>query len=782
MSTFENTRKEFIQRHFTVVEIDLPSVSGECTISGGPGYGTPLSCDQPSNSIKTYKFTTNDAPLLPESGIYRYIKSISETPAKLQSGKGLASRSTCSITFIDFEGKDPNPFSPAVLDGLANEGTFFGKLDARNILANRDMRIKNYRVEPDGSIDLVNGSETRYYLTNTFDRSGNTQWKLNGKDELSKINIGDAVWPLPLEGFIRQDVNETTQSIPVDAAVNYIVGDVIRVGEEFMSVSSVSGIGTGSAVLTVQNRGLDIVRGQVLTKTKNEDHSSGDEVFVCEISADERIDDLLERVLIDIGVDPSLIPKADWAAEIDEWHPTTRVNTLWFESESASSVLEKILTYFLIDMWFDLVAREIKISAISVWKDSSVSLSEGNEINFESIKRNKEENLRSTRALVVYDKRFLATSESVENYKKASLFKRPELETSELFGEPKTKLFSFSSIIDKNAADLLVQRYVSRYINPSSYSWVTPERKLNFVTGDIVDLNTSATVGFDGRPSGATRAQITAVTPKYNDEGREYSVNALVYDPVFADDSEIVISGNVSEINLFIQYAGAPSQPVTLTFVFDGAVAGSSNQATPAIKAGNFPVGSKLIIILANGADLKSKGGDGGNGGGGTYDEEAEKWFLFPSPTNGKNGGIVFDADGVDCDIYFSGATPSSSYPVADGIIFAPNGGDGGFDPSLSSPPSSGDNIGGDGGNGGNGRSVGNKGAGGIVDAAGEDSENGNDGVDGLESGVNIDFGLLGLNNNAVGGLPGAGIVDNGGTVTLFGETSVNYVNGVGDH
>ena len=98
MSSFEITRSQFNQQHFTVVEIDLPVVNGTCTISNQPGYGTPLSCDQSSDGIKTYKFTDVNAPILPESDILRVIKSISETPAKLQQGKGLASRGTASIS------------------------------------------------------------------------------------------------------------------------------------------------------------------------------------------------------------------------------------------------------------------------------------------------------------------------------------------------------------------------------------------------------------------------------------------------------------------------------------------------------------------------------------------------------------------------------------------------------------------------------------------------------------------------------------------------------------
>jgi hypothetical protein len=760
MTTFADSQDQFIQQHFTIVELDLPVVEGVCTVSGLPGYGTPLSCDQASNATRTYKFCIGDAPLLPESGIHRCITSISETPAELKTGKGLGSRGTASISFSDFIG-DPNKDAPAVDATVISQGTFFGKLDARQVMKNRDCRIKNYRVEVDGSVDLLTGAETRYYITKDFTSGKNGTWSMSLKDELSVININETVWPIPLEGSLRSDINDSTTTIPVDALVTYVVGDSIRTGDEFMKVTNVANIGTGIASLTVQTRGTPIVYTNTLTLTGSEAHSSGDEVYVCEISDDERIDDLLERILLDIGIDASFIPKTDWTAEVDEWHPTTRINTLWYESVDTLEVLEDILTNFMFDMWFDPVAREIKLSAISVWKQSSSLLTEGNEINFESIARSSAEELRSTRAFITYNKPILATSDSIENYKKASLFKRDELEVSDLYGKPKVKRFELTRLPDKDAADLLVNRWVNRFINPSFYSWVTPEKKRTFEVGDIVDLQTSITVGFNGISTATARAQIVSIKPKYTSIGREYNVKALAYEPVFADGSEIVISGTVGDINLYIQYAGAPSEAVTITFIFDGATSGSSSNTVPSIKAGAFPTGSKVIIIMANGADLQAKGGDGGNGG---------SWggITYFSPTNGTDGGVVYDAEGVDTDVYFSGATPSAAYPVADGYIRAPEGGDGGIDGVAP-------DIGGDGGDGGDGRSIG---IGGLAGAG--IGGVGSFGANGSETGPN--WGVVGANNNAAGGLAGSGVVDSGATVVFFGDTPTRYINGNGDH
>jgi len=789
MATFEETRLQHVQRHFTVIELDLPCVNGECTIDSELGFGTPLSCDQPSNGTKTYKFTTINAPLLPESGIFRCIKSLSETPTKLQPGRGLAVRGSSVVTFVEMTDKDPNPFSPAVAAGLSTLSGFFALLDARNILANRDMRLKNYRVESDGTIDLVNGAETRYYITDTFSRNKNGTWSLRSSDELAAINLGDALWPIPLQGFLRQNITEIQTQIQVDQNVNYLTTDVLRVGDEFMSVIGSSNVGTGTAQLSVGTRGSQITKGgTVLTNTERSDHSAGDEVYVCEQSVDERIDDLLERILIDVGISQDLIPKSDWIAEIDEWHPNTRINTLWFESNDVASTLEKILTEYLIDMWFDLTDRKIKISAISVWKESDQRLIEGKQIDFKSISKKKEESLRATRSFIIYDKKFLADPEEVPSYAKKSLFIRTEFEDSAFFGKPKVNSFKFSSMLDKDGADLLNQRYVSRFVNPSSYNWVTQEKFLTFKTGDIVDLETSVNIGFNGASTGVQRAQITSVAPIYQEFGREYRVDALIYEPEITSGGgggsgviEQLIRGNIADVNLYIQYAGAPSQPTDITFILDSVTGSSTDTNTPTIRIGNFPSGSKVTIILINDSYLSARGGNGGNGGSAEYVNELQRWIISPVPQNGGNGGVVIDCSGVDTDIYLSGATPSVNYPTAAGRIFAPNGGGGGFDPVTGLPAFASLNIGGRGGDSGNGNSPGDAGFGGSISpsAFGDDGLNGQVGV---QDGSFLNFGKDGNNNNAFGGSKGKGVVDSGGTVTLFGATQSNYVNGDGDH
>ena len=55
MATFEATQGMRNQHHFEVLEIDLPVITGACTIGSAQGTGTPLTCDQAwTSEYKTY--------------------------------------------------------------------------------------------------------------------------------------------------------------------------------------------------------------------------------------------------------------------------------------------------------------------------------------------------------------------------------------------------------------------------------------------------------------------------------------------------------------------------------------------------------------------------------------------------------------------------------------------------------------------------------------------------------------------------------------------------------
>jgi hypothetical protein len=783
------------QEHFEVIEIDLPVITGACTIGGSPGFGTPLSCDEAyTDEIKTYKFTNVNAPIVP--GALRYIKSISETTAEIKPGTGLGSRGTLSITFIDAKG-DPNIGAPGVTQDVIDSGTFFGKLSARQIIVNKEIRVKLYRVEADGTIDLAGGALTRFYIADTLKSNGKS-WTLSGKDELSVADINEKIWPPAQDGSLRLDIDDAIVIIPVDSVVDYSSAEVVRIGDEFFEVNSVTDNQTGTAALNVSARGTTIlapVSGVQLTRTDRDSHDAGDEVFICRISDDERIDDLVSDVLTDSDVPLARIPTAAWADEIDVWHPTTVINTLWYKSEPTNDVLKQILTDFLVDIVFDPEDRTINMFAISVWKQSQATLIEGVEINENSVRIVPNENIRATRAVILYDKAFLSRSDDTENYNKASRFTNPALQAPEFFGKHKDNLFNNSTLLVKASADLLTQRWVSRFgLKPKDLTWKTPESKLNINVGQVVDYLAFDDQAFDGTPSTNARAQIVSIRPMYKDTGREYQIKVASYEAVALDGTEFVITGTVGNgLNLFT-HAGNPPTAVTLTFVFDGAIIRSGSDIIPSITAGNFVAGSKIILIFANSADGQAKGGDGGRGESVIYEAEINQWVFSSSALPGKVGGTVYDAQGIDTDIYLSGATTSTNFPVALGSIKAPGGGGGG-DESISVGTDDAIGIGGNGGGGGAGRDVGLGGTGGTSDDAGFPLKTEQPGISGAAGdtvgnggssggtgdGDGGDWGLPGANGDKLGGAAGKGIVTGGAAVTMFGDNAGNFINGNGD-
>jgi hypothetical protein len=802
MASFESTRSQFTQEHFEVFELDLPVITGTCTQGAANGFGTPLTCDQAwTSEYKTYKFTNENAPLLSGGSIYRYITKIIENPTELKPGNGLSARGSLTVTLRDFVA-DPNEGTAGVTTAVKTQGTFLGKLNARQIMENKTARLKLYRVQSDGSIDLAGGAETHHYIVESFSSNDNGTWTVQCKDVLSLANLDEKTWPPTAGGSLRTDINAATNIIPVAAGVDYSATFAIRIGDEFFRVTGFDATDPVNPFLNVAARGSTInapVSGVFLTQTTADSHNAGDEVFICDLSDNETIDSLITRVLIASDFDTALIPAAALAAEVAEWHPNDKINTLHSEAEDVNDVLNKILTGFLMDLWFDQIDNEIKLSAISVWKESSSTLTEGKQIDAYTLKKTASESLRASRALVIYDKRNLADNDDVSSFTKAAQNANNQIISEALFKEHKDKRFDNNTFIGTNAANLLVQRTVARFsYTPFNYSGISQERFLSFngvrvKTGDVINLSAKSIQSPNGLPASDRRAQITKIKPNYTNLGRTYNVTAMSYEAAFDNNSEIVIDEPIGNGFSLHTRAGGPAQPVTITFILDG----SFSSGPVSFVAGGFAATSKIILILVNGFDGQADGGIGGFGESLFFDSQTSQWISNGPAQNGFAGGIVYDAQEIDTDVYFSGATPSTAFPTADGFIRAPGGGGGGG-PAIGMGTNDATGYGGHGGGGGAGRIPGTGGIGGIdaggsrpvvAGTAGQSGDTtgagGAGGTGTPTSGGNAgNWGIAGasVTGGGSGGAAGSGIKDSGATVTLFGSSATRYINGQGDH
>lgn len=737
--------------------------------------------------------------------VYKVINAINQSSAQLRSGEGLSIRGNLSITLNDFLG---TPDERLVSDPNDKEnGTFFGKLAALYVLQNKRVVFRKHIK------DLETGGEKgtavdSIYRVKTLTNNANGTWTLLLEDELTKTYSDKFQWPLETNSKLRLDIDDGTADktvIPVDATTdwsfyltapfyNYNGEFVIRIGDEILVVTAVNNNQTASATLTVVTRAFNTnvtIDGVTrLGKTVRDEHEAGDDILICPVVVNTPHEDVWKHILEEAGVPSSYIPIADWKTELDEWHPLRSLTAVFYEPTSVKSYLQRMLEGLMIDMWYSPEDEEIKISAISAWQQTSQMLRENAEIDFNSLKWRQLDERRFSRAWVAFDKRNITAKEEVTSYKQASLAVNTLVESSYLYDEVKQKRFEPNRFINNTEADLLVNRYIGRFSNsPKEFSWKTQERFLSFAIGDVVTIDSKELQLGDGRNDTSTRMQITSIRTTYGLGRRQYLVKALSYNPQLSGDPIIPIT-NGSEVNLYVA-AGAPSQALTITFILSG-VFGSTSHLIPTIQAGDFPAGSKIIIILRDGAILASKGGAGGDGGDLDFEDGIEQPF---DGYDGGAGGTVYDANGVDTDIWI-GSTANSDPEggTADGCICAGGGGGGGA--------AGGAGEGAGGGGGGRGFNGGDKGLGGstyapvVINVDGSDgniNQAGSGGGDGVDSGLGGnggDYGQAGtagqggaIVTGGQGGAAGKGVVTDGATVRMYsnGTSGANFINGNGD-
>ena len=816
MTAFSTNRLALTQEHFSVLEIDLPAFSSgqTCTLSTGTAFFTPISCDETwdGTTYETYYFSTAALPRgygrppsasgMPagiidtgKSKIHRVISGISETVTELKPGQGLALQGSAKVTLTDFSG-DPGPVTESTT------GTYFGKLAARNVLTNKQARIKHYHVNSTGIYE-ANDALTRYYIIDTLGNNGKGSWNLSLKDELSKLDKDKNQFPAPTGGTIRTAVNDSTTTIPVNSGPDWLQGlpgtaYTVKVGDELMKVTAL--IDSGDAVngpfsLTVATRGAAITFTNQLSITSADTHEVGDDVQICYTSDNQDINLFLEAVLESSGIESARIPDSDWAAEVAEWHAGDKINTIWHEPQAANDVVKQVTNDFLLDIWFDNEDREVKLSAITVWTAPGPLIEYGKGINFNSFKVKPRDRMRYTRAFIYWNKPNKVSNDDIENYKNLSLNVNTTLEGEALYGEPKAKEFPNSHIIGSGAADLLTQRYVARFgFTPNEYAWETEERFLNFKTGDVATLITGENQNFDGTAK-EERAQILSVQPVYSPKnGRSYKVKALTFEAALSDGAEVTISTAISNESIHLLF-GAPSQVIDVTLIIDGALVTSAVPAaalTANSPSTSFAAGSTITIILINGAEMQGMGGNGGAGGNSEVDfsgEPPEAFLNNYAGVAGIDGGVVYDAQGIDTLIYLAGSAPGSR--TADGILKAPGGGGGGENGNGTSETVL---IGGDGGGGGAGSAFGTGGSRGVAydplltasltnGTAGSNGDAaGNGGSAATGAGAGGDWGAAGAAGDGAAGAAGKGIVSGGATVTVYYDgTSSLIVNGGGD-
>lgn len=667
-------RPEFKQQHFVVYELVLPYCSVCTPISSEQSkWHTPVLCEESSDKEYSLFFTKSAAPLQKppfqsidvksplNSSVFKCVTSGSEVTATLKPGEGLSSRGNMSFSCADFAG-DPGPIN------MTADGTFFGKLKARNVLEGKKV-ITHYYTIVDGVENPVEVGRSTHYITGTQLSGG--VFKLNAKDALKDIEKFSEQFPAPTNAVLSADINTTTTTLPIIDTTPFNINDVVIVDKELFLVTAVN-----PTSLSTQPRGHSpVIAGENLYKTEVAEHDEGATVQICYYSVSSNAL-VLYDIFAAIGL-AGITAIDQWEAELTEWNNGQKFVGLYTEPKPADELINEILTMLMADMWLDQSTQKLVLSAVSAWRENADTLVEGDDFNNLTI--SEDENSRFSRAHIWNTKPFKAEPDDAENFSKLTVFTDQATETDDLYGSVKVKEFDPSSIITPPAADILTSRYVQRFSRtPKTLSFEMEERKLALAGGDlklgsIVDVVSRESQTASGALLQARdRVQIISVKPDLNKVGRTYKVRALSYVPLIASNPSeelvITVTGTVLDLDLFAR-AGAPNVPINVTFIFSACTIGSTSSGITSVRAGNFEAGSRIKIICTGNTKWSGMGGKGG-------DAYCKSSTVEATASQGGKGANSYFSNNIETHIYLNYGTVDNQPTSAS--MFAAGGGSGG--------------------------------------------------------------------------------------------------------
>ncbi len=649
---------DFSQSHYVIYELILPYCT-VCTprdnIDGT--WHTPPMCVEASDAEYSLFFTQNSAPFttppsqaiagksILNSKIWRCISGSSVNTSKAKAG-GLASRGTMSFTATDIVG-DPGPIE------FTEQGTLFGKLMARNILEGKKIITHYYAIGNDGETPVEVRTET-HYVTNAA-LSGGT-FTLNAKDALKDLEAFSQQFPIPGEVTLTADIDADQVAFEISDATNFPANTYFRMDGELFRVASVSGND-----ITVDPRGhtrTSSIDGRVLYKSDKETHDADTTLQPARLLDGEPLADTLEAIFNAVGLG-AFVDYTQWNDDITQWDGDALLWGIMSEPTDASDLVDDLLQAFLVDMWLDQDTQKAFVSTNSNWKQPKSDLIEGNDV--QDYKVTTRDNTRFSRAYIPVAKAYQAENDDITNYSRIISSTDIESESSDFYGSVKLKEFDPVQWLSGDSGFRLTSRYIQRYSDtPREVTFKMEERKVrDYRIGDVANI-----LSVDRQsPSGAVltsydRVQILKIQPNLNGVGRQYTVTALAYTPLFAADPGeeqfVTITGSIRSINL-ATYVGAPTNiPLNYTFIFDGCEIGSAEEAgtwLASVRAGEWHPDSRLRIICTGNTVWSAKGGNGSSINVLGFTSAQIPNAQVSDPDNGSNS---YESNGIETEVYLN--------------------------------------------------------------------------------------------------------------------------------
>lgn len=573
--SFELLRQRFTREHIWVVEIIL----------GG----------------NTWRFCENRAPIPVGLEAVPSLAGVSISPTAVDLAGGLGVRASCSITLDEHT-------------DYSVDQRFWPKWRAENPYY-QGARVRLLSAYIDGNTYTESNAQPREYVLETW-AMANGKVSITAKDPLKLADSDRAQAPRATTVVLTAPATNIATSINVSDAAGWNVGDYLRIGEEVVEISSISG-----AVVGVE-------RGQY--NTAADEHSIDDAVQLCLYLNDTLPGILSELLTVYAGVDPAFIPISRWNDEASLWLPGL-YETLITEPVGVRDLLKELTEQAPHYLFWDERTNRIELVAIKPPPADSLCLSDEANLIEGSVKVQDKNDMRVSR-VVVHFGQFDPTKslDEFSNYRQT--FVRVDVDSETNYGTPriKTVYSRWINNANKAAAVRLAARVGRRFHeSPRAVTFALDAKDGALWTGDPCRIDTADIVDTSGDRF-CMPVQIISAVEK---EVYQYTALEHKYGPPVPEDADadqpgqvVILSGELENINLRDIYDSLfPSIDAEdeVIFIFDSACTTGSESTSAGVLTGEWPeLNTPPLLdirglILGRGGDASQNlnnmdGGDGG--------------------------------------------------------------------------------------------------------------------------------------------------------------------------
>jgi hypothetical protein len=666
VNPYVDNLSSFGRQPFNYVELELDfcaNVAGvaPCTaIETGDAkcFNTFASCNDTANFNKTtkiYRFCSPNGARVPVGlDAIPCLKSISLSPAQIDAKNGMGLRASCDIRLQDFPHDDIriDPYVNGRTYIPINQGTYFGKLKARNPFYNaRIMRVYTGFLNTDGSFS-ADKFERRTFVIEAWDgldALGVT--RIMGKDVLKLASDERAVCPIPSQGRLNLDMTAIATSFtvtPSGVGADYDASGYVRVGSEVMSYTRSGDVFT-------------VVRGQRNTLAAT--HKQLDTVQLCKEFLGQTSQNIVYDLLTNFASVPtSYIDKSAWDAEQVGYLPRL-YNALITTPTGVSKLITELSEQVGFFLYWDEVLEKIVFRAIrpNSGSEQITALTSQYNLLADSLKLKDIVDDRVNEVWVYYGvldpSKNLSDDANYSNlYVASNVADQSDVQNRDI----RIKKILSRWITGKTAAIELGQRYLERFaLAPVEADFMLDAKDSNLKLCDFVTVESPQKQDFTGSPL-ELLLQITKRVEKQTGTTWAFVARQFAFSTQTFSNRTVDIDGSdtslLFDLNLKAAHdkiydpASLVSGSIVEIIIRSGVLVSASNTSNYALTNPNtWPSGVFVRLIIESGAIVSGRGGAGGNGsnvGNGQNGNNGGRGLLAQYSIDIENNGIIASGGG----------------------------------------------------------------------------------------------------------------------------------------